>query len=146
MPDSSTSNTVTATQALTAAASEAPVDRPATSPAQSSPAYRETLARRILSLCASDFYANISDFEWYVSVLVDLAYVARAPVGGAIRDQLVDIVVRVRQVRRYAVQVCMRLLGDDVFLNGGEAQLDSEGSGCQEILWAAAWICGEYSR
>lgn len=71
---------------------------------------------------------------------------ARAPVGDIIRDQLVDIVVRVRQVRRYAVQVSMRVLGDDTFLGENDSGLNNEGSGCQEVLWAAAWICGEYGR
>ncbi|EPS94094.1 hypothetical protein FOMPIDRAFT_93373 [Fomitopsis schrenkii] len=56
----------------------------------------------------------------YLSVLVDLAYVAGVPVGGAIRDQLVDIVAR-------------------SFLANA-----TEDSGCPEVLWAAAWICGEH--
>ena len=136
---------ISATQSLSAAASGPALAAPVTSPTQLSPAYRETLARRILTLCSADLYANVSDFEWYVSVLVDLAYVSRAPVGATIRDQLVDIAVRVRQVRRYAVQVSMKLLADETFLHGIELEL-SEGSGCQEILWAAAWICGEYAR
>ncbi|THH03450.1 hypothetical protein EW145_g6241 [Phellinidium pouzarii] len=137
-PDSSP----TAAQSLTAAASLTVPTSSKTSPAHSSIAYRTTLARRILSLCADNLYANISDFEWYVSVLVDLAYVARAPVGEIIRDQLVDIVVRVKQVRRYAVQVSMRILADDAFLDGGGS--DCEGAHCQEVLYAAAWICGEF--
>lgn len=97
-------------------------------------------------MCGEDLYARVEDFEWYVSVLVDLAYVARAPVGAMIRDQLVDITVRVRQVRRYAMQLCMRVLGDETFLSGSSNGTDAEGTGCQEILWAAAWICGEYSE
>ncbi|KAI5116434.1 hypothetical protein M0805_000213 [Coniferiporia weirii] len=140
-PDIST--TRTAAQSLAAVAAEPAPARPANSPAHSSVAYRTTLARRILTLCADDLYSNVSDFEWYVSVLIDLAYVARAPVGDVIRDQLVDIVVRVKQVRRYAVQMSMRILEDETFLSGSGS--DGEGAGCQEVLYAAAWICGEFS-
>ena len=89
-------------------------------------------------------YDNVTDFEWYISVLVDLAYVSRAPVGALIRDQMVDVAVRVRQVRRYAVQLAMKLLADETFV-GADEGLDREGEGCQEVLWAAAWICGEFA-
>ena len=145
-PDSSLSTTRTAAQSLAAAASTAtaPTIKPGLSPTQSS-VYRAVIAQRILSICSADLYSNVSDFQWYVSVLVDLAYVARAPVGSAIRDQLVDVAVRVRQVRQYAVQVSLRVLLDETFVSASDGA-DADGSGCQEVLWAAAWICGEYAR
>ncbi|OBZ78815.1 AP-3 complex subunit delta-1 [Grifola frondosa] len=108
------------------------------SPSQS-PAYRLTLSQRILSLGAQDVYENVVDFEWYISVLVDLAYVAGVDVGVEIRDQLVDITGRVRGARRYAVQLMVKLLSDDTFLLNA-----SDAGSCAEVLWAAAWICGEY--
>lgn len=145
-PDSALAATRTAAESLANAATATKETPPSSSPAQSSTSYRTVLAQRILTMCGEDLYARVEDFEWYVSVLVDLAYVARAPVGAMIRDQLVDITVRVRQVRRYAMQLCMRVLGDETFLSGSSNGTDAEGTGCQEILWAAAWICGEYSE
>lgn len=136
-----------AAQSLEAAASATqPLSTPISSPVHTSPAYRETLARRILSLCAADVYAHVTDFQWYVSVLVDVAYVARAPVGAVIRDQLVDVVARVRQIRRYAVQVSMRILEDDTLYADDDESTEEAESHCREVLWAAAWICGEYGR
>ncbi|PIL31329.1 hypothetical protein GSI_06027 [Ganoderma sinense ZZ0214-1] len=117
---------------------DAPAVRPGGLPSQS-PAYRLTLAQRILSLGSQDVYDNVTDFEWYISVLVDLAYVARVDVGAEIREQLVDITGRVRATRRYAVQVMVKLLSDESFLHNA-----SDDGGCPEVLWAAAWICGEY--
>jgi len=114
------------------AASQAP-------PPSQSLAYRLLLSQRILAICSQSTYENVTDFEWYLSVLVDLAYVARADVGQQIRDQMVDIVGRVRAARRYAVSLMVRLLSDDSLL----LCADEEGS-CVEVLWAAAWICGEY--
>lgn len=119
-----------------AAANAAP--KASNAPSQS-PAYRITLAQRILALGSQDTYDNVVDFDWYLSVLVDLAYVAGANVGLQIRDQLIDIVGRVRAARRYAVQLMVKLLTDDSFLTNAV----EEGS-CAEALWAAAWICGEY--
>ena len=117
------------------------VPQAASSSPSQSPAYRLTLSQRILSLGSQDLYDNVTDFEWYISVLVDLAYVARANVGAEIRDQLVDIAARVRGVRGYVVQLMVKLLSDDTFLHNAA----DEGS-CAEVLWAAAWICGEYCR
>ncbi|KAI0323040.1 adaptin N terminal region-domain-containing protein [Amylostereum chailletii] len=129
---------LTATQSLSQNAAGA-VTEASLNPVKSS-AYRLTLSQRILSICSEDTYRNITDFQWYLSVLVDLAYVAGVDVGIAIRDQLVDVVGRVRAVRRKAVELMVSLLSDEAFaLNARE-----DGS-CAEVLWAAAWICGEHS-
>lgn len=148
-PDSSFVASRSAVESLTAVASSSnggSTIQAAQSPLSSSTAYRTALAQRILMMGGADLYANVDDFEWYISVLIDLAYVARVPVGPLIRDQMIDIVARVDQVRRYALQVSMRVLGDETFANASGKSGDEEGSGCQEVLWAAAWICGEYGR
>ncbi|KAK7063926.1 AP-3 complex subunit delta [Favolaschia claudopus] len=108
------------------------------SPSQS-PAYRLVLSQRILNMCSQSMYENVTNFEWYLSVLVDLAHIANVDIGSQIRDQLVDVVGRVRGVRRYAVKLMYTLLCDDTMLHNAR----DEGS-CSEVLWAAAWICGEY--
>ena len=98
-----------------------------------------TLSQRILSLCARSTYENVSNFEWYISVLVDLAHVANVNIGSEIRDQLVDVVGRVRGIRRYAVKLMYTLLSEDSMIRNA-----SEEGSCSEVLWAAAWVCGEY--
>ncbi|KAI0652531.1 Ap3d1 protein [Trametes meyenii] len=137
-PESSALPSASQTLSQFASSTAAPVAKPGGSPSQS-PAYRLTLAQRILALGVQDMYENVTDFEWYISVLVDLAYVARVNIGAEIREQLVDIAGRVRGARRYAVQVMVKLLSDDSFLHNA-----SEDGGCPEVIWAAAWICGEY--
>ncbi|KAF9245651.1 adaptin N terminal region-domain-containing protein [Melanogaster broomeanus] len=107
-------------------------------PSQSS-AYRLVLSRSIMSMCSSSTYDNVTDFEWYLSVLVDLTYVSNVDIGAQIRDQLTDVVGRVRAARAYAVKLMAKLLSDETFLlNAGEP------GNCSEVLLAAAWICGEY--
>lgn len=81
-------------------------------------------------------------------MLVDLAYVSPVP-GPALRDALIDVVVRVKALRGYAVKLCARLLGDDAFVsNAASRSMEETGdvTGSAEVLWAAAWICGEYCR
>ena len=98
-----------------------------------------TLSQRILSLCSRSTYENVGNFEWYISVLVDLAHVANVNIGSEIRDQLVDVVGRVRGIRRYAVKLMYTLLSDESMIRNA-----SEEGSCSEVLWAAAWIGGEY--
>lgn len=43
--------------------------------------YRDEIVRKILFMCSRDRYAYLSDVSWYLSVLVDLAYV-QGPVHG----------------------------------------------------------------
>ncbi|KAF7337542.1 AP-3 complex subunit delta [Mycena sanguinolenta] len=139
VPDSST--LPTAAQSLAQAQHAVPASPTATShisPSQS-PAYRLILSQRILQMCSQSMYENVTNFEWYLSVLVDLAHVANVDIGASIRDQLVDVVGRVKGVRRYAVKLMYTLLCDDTMLHNAR----DEGS-CSEVLWAAAWICGEY--
>lgn len=111
----------------------------ASSAPSQSPAYRLVLSQSIISMCSSSTYDNVLDFEWYLSVLVDLAYISNVDIGGQIRDQLVDVVGRVRAARAYAVKLMVKVLSDETFLlNAGEP------GSCSEVLWAAAWICGEF--
>ncbi len=105
------------------------------------PAYRLEVTNRILDMCSRDLYANVYDFEWYLSVLVDLVYIADVDIGPRIRDQLVDVVVRVKDARKYAVKLMIKLLCDDQFLSKAK-----EKKQCLDALWAAAFLCGEYCR
>ena len=133
---------------LSSSVSPASTSAPSSSPL-TSPAYRHLLTHRILSLTSRDGYANIEDFDWYFAVLIDLAYVSPVP-GPALRDALLDVVGRVKAVRGYAVKLCARLLGDDAFVSNAASRnsMDDAGdvAGSAEVLWAAAWICGEYCR
>ncbi|KAK0217615.1 adaptin N terminal region-domain-containing protein [Armillaria nabsnona] len=138
--DTSTTPMPTASQSLAQhlAPSSPQSSRPHILPSQSK-AYRLVLSQRILTMCSQDTYDNVTNFEWYLSVLVDLAHIANVDVGSQIQDQLVDVVGRVRAARRYAVKLMYTLLIDDTMLRNAQ----EEGS-CSEVLWAAAWICGEY--
>lgn len=105
------------------------------------PAYRLLLTQRLLGIVSANTYANVIDFEWVISLLVDISYISKVDVNVTIRDMLLDVVGRVRDVREYAVGVLEKVLGDeDVRHREGSGEADVG------ILEAAVWICGEYSR
>ncbi|KAI8380160.1 adaptin N terminal region-domain-containing protein [Blakeslea trispora] len=103
------------------------------------PAYRTDIINRIIFMCSQNRYHYINDFEWYLSVLVDITYAAGVNVGETLTDQLMDVSVRVKSVREYAVKQMYRLLQDKQFLETAKKR-DAN----IEVLSAAAWICGEY--
>lgn len=126
---SSASSSITAGAAAAAASTLA-------SPT-SSATYRLEIVRRILSLCSADTYANVTNFEWYLGVLVKLAYTAKVDVGARLRDQIIDVTARVRAVRGYAVKCMSDVLADESFVL-------NDTNDAAEVLHAAAWVCGEY--
>ncbi|KAI7902277.1 adaptin N terminal region-domain-containing protein [Cokeromyces recurvatus] len=103
------------------------------------PIYRIDIIHRIVFMCSQSHYHHLQDFEWYISVLVELAYHSGVNVGELLTNQLMDVTVRVKSVREYSVKQMYRLLQDKSFLETAKKR-DSN----IEVLSAAAWICGEY--
>ena len=122
-----------AVAALQAASGQTPLTPPPVSPA-----YRLLLAQRILLIISNDTYALVTDFDWVISVLIDVAYVSQVDVGDEVRDMLFDVVGRVRSVRSHAVKALERVISEASARAADEAQ--------QGLLQAAVWICGEYPR
>lgn len=61
-------------------------------------------------------------------------------IGGVIATQLLDVAIRVQAVRSFAVSEMTSLL--DTFPMSSSAQ----NSTMFEVLYAAAWIVGEFSK
>ncbi|CAG8678163.1 2966_t:CDS:10, partial [Racocetra fulgida] len=80
-----------------------------------------------------------SNFEWYIAVLVDLTHVAGVNVGELLTTQIMDVGVRVKSVRQYCVKAMQRLLSDSSLLENSKFSESNT-----EVLYAAAWITGEY--
>jgi hypothetical protein len=103
---------------------------------------------------AFEKFSLVTDFIWYVSVLQRLACVqgGGATVGGLteyhkphhgkrVAEQLMDITLRVKEVRPFAVECMVTML-----LDGGKLILGHAKDTVSEVMMAAAWICGEYSE
>ncbi|KAI7881383.1 hypothetical protein K492DRAFT_161622 [Lichtheimia hyalospora FSU 10163] len=103
------------------------------------PIYRTDIINRIIYICSQHQYRNITNFEWYITVLVGMAYVSGVNVGEVLTTQLMDVAVRVKSVRPFAVKQMFNLLSDKELLRTARKR-DSN----VQVLSAAAWICGEY--
>ncbi|KAL8964821.1 MAG: hypothetical protein Q9183_004198, partial [Haloplaca sp. 2 TL-2023] len=127
--------------------------------------YRIAIVRQIVDMCTKHTYANITNFEWYIDVLVQLVGLVplasmtksenlEAPnehnttsldtgddIVSYIGRELLNVAVRVNSVRSEAVQAAASLLslGENHASNLFDV---ARGGGA---LRSAAWIVGEYA-
>jgi hypothetical protein len=91
-------------------------------------------------MCKKDKYAFVSDFGWYTSVLLSLAVMHGSKHGAEVANQLIEVALRVKAVRPYAVEnMLSMLLNEELVLGSARATV------C-DVLLAAAWIVGEYAE
>ena len=120
--------------------------------------YRISVIHRILEICSRDTYSNITDFEWYIDVLVQLVRVSPAisasqvveekenleytdDIGGSIGRELQNVAVRVKSVRSEAVDAAQSL----VMVDRRDQMFPAAGNGGQGVLECAGWLVGEYA-
>ena len=99
--------------------------------------YKSQLVCKIVAIASQRDFRYITDFEWYIGVLVRLTQVQGNEQGKLISDQLLDVAVRVEVVRRFAVKQMILLLQEQRFFVSQSKIVDA--------LYAAAWITGEFS-
>lgn len=101
--------------------------------------FRDEIVYKVIDICSRNDYSYISNFDWYITVLVTLASIEGGTShGNLIAQQLLDVAVRVKEVRPYAVKQMAAILNHtDKF---------STNFSVTEVLYAASWICGEYSE
>ncbi|XP_007460429.1 PREDICTED: AP-3 complex subunit delta-1 isoform X1 [Lipotes vexillifer] len=103
--------------------------------------YRDELLTKIIDICSQSNYQHITNFEWYISILVELTRLEGTRHGHLIAAQMLDVAIRVKAIRRFAVSQMSALL-DSAHLVASSTQRSS----ICEVLYAAAWICGEFSE
>lgn len=103
--------------------------------------YRDELLTKIIDICSQSNYQYITNFEWYISILVELTRLEGTRHGHLIASQMLDVAIRVKAIRSFAVSQ-MAMLLDNAHLLAGNTQRN----GICEVLYAAAWICGEFSE
>lgn len=121
--------------------------------------YRVEVLHRILDICSHDNYSKLADFEWYVSVLIQLvkhlptnaegrtAYQrlenhysddAASRIGLEVRN----IAVRVRNVRMEATRAAESLL----LIDNRQSVSVSAFNAIHGVLGPLAWVVGEYAE
>ncbi|KAF8095221.1 hypothetical protein N665_0339s0090 [Sinapis alba] len=89
----------------------------------------------VLSVCSRNAYEIVVDFDWYVSLLGEMARIPHCQRGEEIEHQLIDIGMRVRDARPQLIRVSWALLIDPALL--GNLFM-------HPVLSAASWVSGEY--
>lgn len=139
-------------------------------------AYRDELLFKVIEICSQGSYQYVTNFEWYLTVLVELIQLETGSKhGGVIATQLLDVAIRVQAVRAFAVAEMTALLetfpvaamanssggsggnGSGGFASGGATSsasasassssfaVSGTSSTMYEVLYAAAWIVGEFA-
>ncbi|XP_032234708.1 AP-3 complex subunit delta-1 isoform X2 [Nematostella vectensis] len=103
--------------------------------------YRDELLSKIIMICSQGDYQYVTNFEWYVDVLIQLTRIEGTRYGKQVAAQMMDVTIRVKAVRPYAVQ-CFSLLLDNSHLMGSNVQKN----GMCEVLYAVAWLAGEFAQ
>lgn len=101
--------------------------------------YRDEIISKILHMCNRDKYSLISDFAWYISILLDLSLIKGSKHGKVVADQMIEISVKVDSIRPFAVECMLSMLLNEKLIIGQARNT------VFEVLRAAAWIIGEYS-
>ncbi|KAG8051840.1 hypothetical protein GUJ93_ZPchr0001g31650 [Zizania palustris] len=102
---------------------------------KSDPEFANDILGAVLAACGHNVYELVSDFDWYVSLLTDMARSLHCAQGDEIGRQLVDVGLRVQDARPELVHSSRTLLIDPALLANHLL--------CP-VLSAAAWVSGEY--
>lgn len=123
--------------------------------------YRRDVITRILDMSSHETYANITDFEWYLDILVQLVRLVPptlinnsgvndralgratdAGISSRIGNQILDIAVRVKSLRLEATRAADSL----VLVSNRQSLFPSAGDGAEGVLQPVAWVVGRISR
>lgn len=100
-------------------------------------AYRDELLFKVIEICSQGSYQYVTNFEWYLTVMVELIQLeSGSKHGKVIATQLLDVAIRVQAVRSFAVNEMSSLLSS--------YPVSAQNSTMHEVLYAAAWIVGEF--
>lgn len=116
--------------------------------------YRDELLAKIVDICSQNNYQHVTNFEWYVTVLVELTRMEGTRHGKLLASQMLDVAIRVESIRPFIVKQ-MAILLDNIHVFTGSAlaaSTSNSNSGSSktssdicEVLYAATWICGEFA-
>lgn len=103
--------------------------------------YRDEVLLKVLLICSHNSYHHIANFEWYITVLVEMTRFEGTRHGKKIAAQMLDVAIRVKDARPFAVRQMATILENTHLFAGSSSQ-----EGICEVLYAASWIVGEFSE
>ena len=115
--------------------------------------YRIEVIQRILDMCSRDTYGNITDFEWYLEILIELVKYAPltnhhsdndcryGDISAYIGAELRNLAVRVVAIRPQVVTAAAWVVAQDQRSSPRSSTITEK----QGVLSHAIWTVGEYS-
>ena len=74
---------------------------------------------KIIQICSQNDYQHITNFEWYITVLVELSRTEGGTKHGKlIAKQMMDVAIRVSSIRSFAVSQMALLVENHTILLG----------------------------
>lgn len=117
--------------------------------------YRDELLAKIVDICSQNNYQHVTNFEWYVSVLVELTRMEGTRHGKLLSSQMLDVAIRVESIRPFMVSQ-MSILLDNIHvftsttitpsLARNQKDSNTNTTDICEVLYSACWICGEFAE
>eukprot|EP00659_Diplonema_papillatum_P008236 gene8236-12712_t len=106
--------------------------------------YRNTLVKYIIDICRQHNYAFVTNFEWYLRVLMDLTQssVLRFEHGELLAEELMRVIVRVKAVQSFGVKCMCSLLCNPLIYQKAD---DPKSTLCR-VLHAACFLASEYVK
>ena len=93
---------------------------------------------KIISMARRNNYENVSNFNWYFAILLDLARIPNPKADDTlIASEIQSIVSRVQPLQSFAIKLLMDVLEDNAFVS-------SLRGNAGHVWTAITWIIGEY--
>lgn len=104
--------------------------------------YRDELISKIIEICSRNNFHFITNFEWYLTVLAELTRIdGTSRHGSMVSSQILDVAIRVKTIRPFAAVKMASILQNSNWLSPLLRR-----NGMIEVLYAAAYICGEFCQ
>ena len=104
--------------------------------------FRNIIVKHVVEMCRQQKYAFVTNFEWYLRVLMDLTQssIAHFEHGNLLEEEFLNVIIRVRDVRPFGVKCVSALLCNPMIYQGAE----DPKSTLSRVLKAAAYLTSEY--
>ena len=96
--------------------------------------FKNQIVTRVIEICSKADYALVSDFDWYINVLMEFIDEGGISNYDLIADQFLDLALRVPVTRPLLVQELSKIFADQRYKNESK------------LLLAASHIIGDYSE
>ena len=106
--------------------------------------YRNTIVKYIVDICSQQDYAFITNFEWYLRVLMDLTQssINHFEHGELINREFMNVITRVKAVRAFGIRCVASLICNPLIYQKSE----DHKSTLNRVLTSACYLSSEYIR